>query len=205
MLEEQRLFLIQAPSLSVDERATKEAEIEEKLTKLKKRKLGNIRFVGELYKQGLISTKIMHKCIHHLIADNDSDDKFLAWKPNPDEQDLELLCKFLQTVGLTLESKGQQLDKYFARLEQLTHMKSLNSRIRFNLEEIIVLRKNNWLARREQEGPSTIAEIHQKIAQESLAKQQQQAQQLQVVISCCIDIFVKLYMSCCMLACCMDD
>ena len=44
--------------------------------------------------------------------------------------------------------------------------KSLNSRIRFSLEEVLVLRMNNWQARREQEGPARLDQIHQKAAQE---------------------------------------
>jgi translation initiation factor 4G len=42
---------------------------------------------------------------------------------------------------------------------------SLNSRIRFSIEEVIELRRNGWRARREQEGPARLEQIHQKAAQ----------------------------------------
>ena len=40
--------------------------------------LGNIRFIGELYKKGMIVEKIMHECIYHLISNIN----------NPNEEDL---------------------------------------------------------------------------------------------------------------------
>lgn len=41
---------------------------------------GNIRFVGELYKKGLISTKVMDSCISQLLGSPDN------WKEMKDEQ-----------------------------------------------------------------------------------------------------------------------
>lgn len=34
----------------------------------RRRSLGNIHFIGHLYKQGLLTEKIMHSCIHHLLV-----------------------------------------------------------------------------------------------------------------------------------------
>lgn len=50
------------------------------------------RFIGELYKQGMLTTKIMHRCIKELLIQSDEDS-------------LECLCKLLTTVGKDLESK----------------------------------------------------------------------------------------------------
>ena len=51
-------------------------------------------------------------------------------------------------------------------MQKLSKDKSLNSRMRFTIEEVIFLRKNKWQSRREQEGPLKISEIHQKIQEE---------------------------------------
>jgi len=51
------------------------------------------RFIGELYKQQMLTTKIMHRCIRHLLDQNDEDS-------------LECLCKLLTTIGKDLEIKG---------------------------------------------------------------------------------------------------
>jgi len=51
------------------------------------------RFIGELYKQQILTTKIMHRCVRHLLEQNDEDN-------------LECLCKLLTTIGKDLEQKG---------------------------------------------------------------------------------------------------
>lgn len=173
-----------ARKLTADERTQQEAEWEHKKSKLKKRMLGNIRFIGELYKKGMISTKIMHKCIEHLIGKHENGE-WVGWKDEPDEQDLEILCKFLPTVGETLDSKASSeggenvLDWYMGRLHELSKEKSINSRIRFGLEEVIKLRENKWQSRRAQDGPKTIEAIHQKIAEEEQQKALEQQKILQ--------------------------
>ena len=50
------------------------------------------RFIGELYKQGMLTTKIMHRCMTELLIQSDEDS-------------LECLCKLLTTVGKDFESK----------------------------------------------------------------------------------------------------
>lgn len=53
----------------------------------------SFRFIGELYKQQILTTKIMHRCVRHLLEQNDEDN-------------LECLCKLLTTIGKDLELKG---------------------------------------------------------------------------------------------------
>ena len=64
--------------------------------------------------------------------------------------------------------------RYCDQLKVLSKDKRINSRLRFNLEEILEMRSNNWQARRIQEGPVKIEEIHQKIALEEYEKLQHQ-------------------------------
>eukprot|EP01039_Chlorochromonas_danica_P010250 gene10250-11345_t len=160
-------------TMSEEEFLQKTEEIEEQRGRLKRRMLGNIRFVGELYKKKLLNTDTMHDCIVELLGSPGE------WKPSYEEADLELLCRFLKTVGESLESKstrnkskpelGIKFNQYFDRMHQLTKDKNVNSRIRFNIEEVIALRENGWQARREQEGPKKLAEIHQQVQAEQTA------------------------------------
>jgi translation initiation factor 4G len=55
--------------------------------------LGNVRFIGELYKKGLLTEKIMHVCIV----------KLLGGEAIPHEEDLEALCKLLTTIGTMID------------------------------------------------------------------------------------------------------
>lgn len=55
------------------------------------RSVGNIRFIGELYKLGMLTDNIMFRCIQSLLNDTS------------DEERLECLCKLLTTIGKSLE------------------------------------------------------------------------------------------------------
>ena len=159
-----------------------EAELEEKEMKLKRRMIATIRFVGELCKESLLKTTIIHDCIISLIGVSDANGEWTGWKEVQDEQFIELLCRLLHTIGYKLENTAsdQQLvkiDWYFDQLRTLSKDKSLNSRIRFSLEEVIALRLNGWQQRREEEGPAKLDQIHQKAAYEESMKAQRSQQQ----------------------------
>ena len=159
-------------TLGAVERLEEQQLIDERQLGLKKRKLGNIRFIGELCKIGMLKPTIMFECFNLMLADTDEEGNVVRWKQQQDEQYLEALCHLLRTVGGTLEatqrssSKVHHFEDIFNRIRELSKDKSINSRIRFNLEEILELRQSGWRARRETEGPATIDQIHQKIAQE---------------------------------------
>ena len=62
------------------------------------------------------------------------------------------------------------MDQYFLRIEKLSQNKSTAARVRFMLRDVIDLRANNWVPRRDDNAPKTIAEIHQE-AQDEKDKQ----------------------------------
>ena len=63
------------------------------------------------------------------------------------------------------------MDQYFLRIERLSKNTTIASRVRFMLRDVVDLRANNWVPRRDDNNPKTIAEIHQE-AQEEKDKQQ---------------------------------
>ena len=152
-------------SLSAEEKL-KFAEEEYERAKLKRRVLGNIRFVGELFMKGLIGERIMHSCVLQLLS-NVSD---------PEEEDIESLCKLMTTIGAKIdhEAARSHMETYFARITDISNNRKLSSRIRFMLMDLLDLRKNGWKARVEVAVPKTIAEIHReaerKLAEENAEK-----------------------------------
>ena len=152
-------------SLTPEEKL-KFAEEEYERAKLKRRVLGNIRFVGELFIKGMIGEKIMHQCVIQLLAN----------VLEPEEEDIESLCKLLTTIGARIDHdiSRPQMDNYFARINDVANNKKLSSRIRFMLMDLIDLRKNGWKLRVEIAVPKTIAEIHKeaerKLAEENAEK-----------------------------------
>ena len=99
----------------------------------KRRGLGLVKFIGELYKLGMLTERIMHECVK----------KLLDYDGMPDEAEIESLTGLLKTVGANLDdprSKAQpRMDAYFERMQAIMDMPELPSRLRFM---ILVSRKN---------------------------------------------------------------
>ncbi|XP_038971432.1 eukaryotic translation initiation factor 4G-like [Phoenix dactylifera] len=139
-----------------------EEEREEKRIKARRRMLGNIRLIGELYKKRMLTEKIMHGCIK----------KLLGQYQNPDEEDIEALCKLMSTIGKMIDHPRakEHMDAYFDMMAKLSTHQKLSSRVRFLLRDAIDLRKNKWQQRRKVEGPKKIEEVHREAAQERQAQ-----------------------------------
>ncbi|KAL6431458.1 hypothetical protein ACFW04_007220 [Cataglyphis niger] len=149
-------------------------EFEEEERRVRVKSVGNIRFIGELYKQQILTSKIMHRCIRHLLDQNDEDN-------------LECLCKLLTTIGKDLESKSSlnnandDMQEYFNRMQEIVTRSAQNkegpgnvkisSRIRFMLQDVIDLRANKWIPRRNENNPKTIDEIQKEAESERLDMQ----------------------------------
>ena len=118
---------------------TTEEKHEFKMLAQKRRMLGNIRFIGELYKLNMIVEKIMHECVQHLLQNG----------VDPEEENLESACDLLTTIGKKLDHKKAKvhMDVYFKRLESLSKHPGLPSRIRFMCLDVIDLRKMAWKPR----------------------------------------------------------
>ncbi|KAJ6853484.1 eukaryotic translation initiation factor 4G [Iris pallida] len=139
-----------------------EGEREEKRIQARRRMLGNIRLIGELYKKRMLTERIMHECIKKLLGEYE----------NPDEEDVEALCKLMSTIGEMIDHLKAKvhMDAYFDRMLSLSINQKLSSRVRFMLRDAIDLRKNKWQQRRKVEGPKKIDEVHRDAAQERQAQ-----------------------------------
>ncbi|PNS20744.1 hypothetical protein CAC42_2675 [Sphaceloma murrayae] len=120
----------------------------------KRRGLGLIQFIGELYKLGMLTYRIMHQCVLRL----------LNFEGQPDESAVENLCRLLRTVGATMDNSDEQghglVNAYFERINTiLDQNKDMPSRPRFMLMDVIDLRKHGWQDKAAQKGPKTIQEI----------------------------------------------
>jgi len=120
----------------------------------KRRGLGLIQFIGELYKLGMLSKMIMHQCVLRL----------LNFEGQPDESTVENVSKLLRTIGSTMEADEQGhtlMNMYFERINVvLDQHKDLPSRSRFMLMDLTDLRSGEWKDKTASKGPKTIQEIH---------------------------------------------
>uniref|UniRef100_A0A665UCG0 Eukaryotic translation initiation factor 4 gamma 1 n=1 Tax=Echeneis naucrates TaxID=173247 RepID=A0A665UCG0_ECHNA len=142
-------------------------ELEEAKDKARRRSLGNIKFIGELFKLKMLTEVIMHDCIVKLLK-------------NHDEESLECLCRLLSTIGkdLDFEKAKPRMDQYFNQMEKIIKERKTTSRIRFMLQDVLDLRRNNWVPRRGDQGPKTIDQIHKEAELEEHREQMKVQQAL---------------------------
>jgi translation initiation factor 4G len=120
----------------------------------KRRGLGLIQFIGELYKLGMLTVRIMHECVM----------KLLNFEGLPDESAIESLVKLLRTVGGTMDANPSghgMIGAYFERIEGLMKMDGLPSRLYYMLLDTVDLRSKGWRSKDEGKGPMTISELHE--------------------------------------------
>ena len=124
----------------------------------KRRGLGLVRFIGELYKLGMLTERIMHECVKKLVD----------YESTPDEAEVESLTSLLKTIGGQLDSseKGHQMmDVYFGRISQMIALPDLPSRLRFMLMDTIDLRKAGWQSKGSGvKGPTTLDEVRAQVS-----------------------------------------
>uniref|UniRef100_A0A673H129 Eukaryotic translation initiation factor 4 gamma 1-like n=1 Tax=Sinocyclocheilus rhinocerous TaxID=307959 RepID=A0A673H129_9TELE len=152
---------------ATEERQRLNEELVDAKDKARRRSLGNIKFIGELFKLKMLTEPIMHDCIVKLLK-------------NHDEESLECLCRLLSTIGkdLDFEKAKPRMDQYFHQMEKIIKERKTSSRIRFMLQDVLDLRKNNWVPRRGDQGPKTIDQIHKEAELEEHREQIKVQQQL---------------------------
>lgn len=137
--------------------------------KAKRRGLGLIRFIGELFKLQMLTERIMHECVQKLVRNVE----------NPEEEEIESLCKLLGTVGGILDANQKartHMDVYFTRIKELAKTSNVSSRMQFMLQDVVELRTNGWVTRNQVAAPATIAQVHEAAAKEKAAQEKENYQ-----------------------------
>ncbi|PIC44265.1 hypothetical protein B9Z55_004694 [Caenorhabditis nigoni] len=170
---------IDAEKLAVIEKeedpVKREAMLIEEKRKITKRKLGLMAFIGYLYRNNLLSTKMIQSCSLELfgsILPKKVDDKDQPLKKEDfDEESIHCGLQLIETVGVNLDKSKETgpafLDQWFKKLEDAKPLCSNKIRCMFmNLKD---LRKDKWVPRKSVEsGPKKIDEIHKDIRQEKI-------------------------------------
>lgn len=133
--------------------------------KAKRQGLGLIKFIGELFKLQMLTERIMHECVKKLLGNVE----------NPEEEEIESLCKLLSTVGAILDTQKARahMDVYFSRMKELTKSPNVSSRMQFMLQDVLELRERKWVSRNAIAAPTTIAQIHEAAAKEKAAAEKE--------------------------------
>ncbi|TLD34097.1 hypothetical protein PspLS_00496 [Pyricularia sp. CBS 133598] len=121
----------------------------------KRRGLGLVQFIGELYKLGMLTERIMHQCVQKLVD----------YSGIPDEAEVESLCKLLRTIGANLDQNADKtqgramMDAYFDRINTMINLPDLPSRLQFMLMDVVDLRRGGWVSKEANKGPKTLDEV----------------------------------------------
>ncbi|XP_046395906.1 eukaryotic translation initiation factor 4 gamma 1-like isoform X2 [Ischnura elegans] len=152
---------------SEEKRKELRLQVEEDERRMRRKSVGVTRFIGELYKLGMISHSIMVTCIKELLVTRD-------------EESLECLCKLLTTVGKVLEealekkpnAKPPNLNEFFNKMKAIVQERKVSSRVRFMLQDAIDLKNSKWVPRRDESNPKKISQIVQDAERESMEQSQ---------------------------------
>ena len=153
----QEVFESRDGSLTADEEEQRQAA--------KRKMLGNIKFIGELGKLGMLQGAILHMCIQQLL------ERKRRGGIREMAEDLECLCQIMKTCGriLDVDKATKLMDQYFDRMAAYAVNQELPSRIRFMLQDATDLRANHWQPRKiaSTDGPRTIQQIREEAARDS--------------------------------------
>ena len=130
---------------------------------VKRRGLGLVRFIGELFKLGMLTERIIHGCVRHLVD----------FKDEPKEAEIESLAFLLRTVGAALDSseKGRpMMDAYFQRIQSIIDLPELENRLKFMLMDVRDMREEGWKTSQADKGPKTLDEVRLEAERVAAAK-----------------------------------
>lgn len=103
--------------------------------KTKRRVLGNIAFIGHLYKQGLLREEIIYSLIIDMLTNAD----------NKEEDEIECCIQMIHATGSKLDnSSSARLDPVFKKLKEFSASNRFSNRINFSFLDLIDLRAANW-------------------------------------------------------------
>lgn len=140
------------------QREDEKSRLEEEHYKMRQRANGTVKFIGELFKIDMLTSKIMRACIELLLQE-------------VTEEKVERVCKLLTTIGAKMEKADGRstLDGYFRKLTEMLHPNHKiikSSRVKFEIQNLDDLRNSNWKARRIEAEPKSFDQIQQETDQE---------------------------------------
>eukprot|EP01112_Ceratiomyxa_fruticulosa_P019949 TRINITY_DN6657_c0_g3_i3.p1 TRINITY_DN6657_c0_g3~~TRINITY_DN6657_c0_g3_i3.p1 ORF type:complete len:806 (+),score=186.38 TRINITY_DN6657_c0_g3_i3:256-2673(+) len=103
---------------------------------VQKQMIGNVKFIGELYKQDVIEERVVNICLHELFDEENLRDAVIV----------EALCVLFTLVGPKIDNakSRERVDQYFETFKALSAAPTLTPHVHSELEKLINLRKNKW-------------------------------------------------------------
>jgi len=106
-----------------------------KIGRIKTMKVGNIRFLCELYKKNVIELQLVKDASGKLLDDLD-------------DEKVECLCEMLKSLGRLLENSGDYMTKLMLSLENYD---TKDIKTKFKIMDVKDLRDNKWIVKKDNE------------------------------------------------------
>lgn len=111
-----------------------------------RKKLANIRFIGQLYLHDVLTTKTMTIVLNQILLDRKN--------IKPSEENIEAVAVLLTTIGLRLTTDNSVLvNSCLSRLNQINDR--YRTRIKYMIMDLCDLQKNGWRKREERAASPT--------------------------------------------------
>lgn len=136
--------------------------------KARKKAMGNMKLIGELYTADIIDISVINSCVQKLLS-------------LLDEDNIERLCTLIRIIGPKFAYELEQISPYNSTFEQeiveplsrvanndLAHqLGPVSSRIRFMALDVLEMSRNDWREREvfKQNQPRTLGEIRSEFLQ----------------------------------------
>ncbi|XP_052454945.1 E3 ubiquitin/ISG15 ligase TRIM25 isoform X2 [Carassius gibelio] len=113
-----------------EERQRLKEDLEDAKEKARRRSLGNIKFIAEMFKLKMLTEPVIHDCIVKLLT-------------KQDEESLECVCCLLSTTWKHLDHKmaKPRMDQYLNHMKKIIKERRTSSRIRFLLQDVLDIRR----------------------------------------------------------------
>jgi len=135
---------------------TDKDEIEYHTLLIRKEYLGHMKFLGELYKRDVVKLAIMTYCLDELLKEEENEDS------------IECFAELMTTMGAKLDGHAKKNNKPFDwdRVVALRKSNKISNRIKFLLQDLLDLKNNDWVSRRQKEVAVNLKDLHKDIAKE---------------------------------------
>ncbi|KAL7075939.1 hypothetical protein ACQ4LE_004880 [Meloidogyne hapla] len=160
-----------------------EEELETRRSKEKRRLLGIIKFIGQLYRHHLLIESIIDWCAVELVR---------RFETTNEEVYIEYAVELIETVGKIYQKRteqeghvtrqpqqpktsaqviaGEKQPEHFRLDLVVSHLCQLkpkvSNRVRFAIMDLEDLKKNHWMPRGGEKGPKTINEVREEVEKE---------------------------------------
>ncbi|KAK0393365.1 hypothetical protein QR680_000174 [Steinernema hermaphroditum] len=163
----QAIKIIMKMEMEADEekKANMKAKLAEKQNKHKRRFLGNLVLMAELYRHNIIRNVIMRWCVVHLLYNADKDKV---------EDYTEYAIKLLTNIGKIWYQRDRcnqfPVDFYVYHLQR--HAQEYSKRLQFMIMDLVDLKRRKWVPRKQNISRPLEAEaIRHKVVQQKMLQQ----------------------------------